>query len=153
MKCPHCNLLMLKPYMPAHLTTENCSVCKIKYLCKGIKNEHKECFRLKCEICLKELNSAASLRLHITKHHKDKDVQGLAWIEDLGLNLPKYMCGKCKRCFFNAMGLRNHLASTHRKNKPLLTCHFCKKNFKFLGYIKRHIISKHTNTDSTRLCK
>ena len=139
---PHCNKSMMKCYISLHLTTEYCSVCKVKQLCKGMISEHKKLCKPKCEICQYKNNSGIRLLKHLTNVHKVVDFKKLTWLGDLR-NLKKNMeCEKCEGYFYNATALSRHIRKFHGENK-LLSCDLCKKQLHSHFNIERHMLTAH----------
>jgi KRAB domain-containing zinc finger protein len=142
--CPHCKQSVKKRYLPPHLKSETCLICKNNFPCRIKMEEHKKLCKRKCEICQTEFLSTVPLLTHVTNDHKDIDLKDLEWLGDLRQNLSKsFKCKKCNSCFFNKAGLCHHVRIIHEKERPILTCFFCNKEYKFKYQLEKHIISMH----------
>jgi hypothetical protein len=111
--CPHCNISISKRSLRFHLVSEQCSLCKVNYLCAGTMKEHKKWCKLKCEICLREVTSEIALLNHVNGVHNIMDVKKLKWLGDLRYLPKEFDCDKCERCFYTLDGLRRHFKMTH----------------------------------------
>jgi uncharacterized C2H2 Zn-finger protein len=137
--CPHCNISTSKRSLLFHLVSEQCSLCKVNYLCTGTMKEHKKWCKLKCEICLLEVTSETALLNHVNGVHNIRDVQKLKWLGDLRYLEKNVKCEKCDRCFYNLETLCRHVRMAHGEKTKLWTCYHCKKQLQSRFKMERHL--------------
>jgi len=137
--CPHCNISTSKRSLLFHLVSEQCSLCKVNYLCTGTMKEHKKWCKQKCKICLKDFTSDFELLEHFPRSHKYVDVKKLSWLGDLRYLSKKFKCEKCERCFYKMSALCHHVKLVHIKKKSLFSCDLCMKVLKARVYMEKHM--------------
>lgn len=93
-------------------------------------NEHKKLHEqegsISCEICGKIFISKDQLRAH-KKYHQE----------------PKYKCNECDEAFFEAILLRNHVASRHGAARKTFNCTMCDKSYTKGSHLSRHVKVTH----------
>ena len=116
-----------------------CCICKqtFKHMCLFMKHwrRHLNIAPYKCDMCGKEVNTYASLQLHIKRIHENVN------------DKPKeraYKCEQCAKTFYSKGHLNEHIKGVHQTASVL--CPDCPKVFSTEKRMKKHLFNTHKDS-------
>ncbi|XP_059481536.1 PR domain zinc finger protein 5-like [Neocloeon triangulifer] len=161
--CIHCKMRISFGYFNQHCYIVGCRVCKIKFNCRGLLDDHKlkGCPKpsYSCEYCLKAFEKKINMQYHLFREHlqvpnpRFKDCQHKCKICFSSFKLPgslkkhifhkhsidrRVQCFHCQKIFARKRELTYHLADKHDCIENKFSCQFCLRKFFTAYLLKRH---------------
>ena len=116
-----------------------CCICKqgFKHMCLFMKHwrRHLNIAPYKCDIdgCAKEVNTYASLQLHIKRMHNTD--------HDKPVKEKTFKCDQCLKTFYTRGHLNEHIKGVHQPTN--VRCPDCTKTFSTTKRMKKHLLNAH----------
>ena len=117
----------------------SCCICKqtFKHMCLFMKHwrRHLNIAPYKCNIagCAKEVNTYASLQLHIKRMHGTE--------QDKPVKEKNFKCDQCLKMFYSRGHLNEHIKGVHQPTN--VRCPDCTKTFSTTKRMKKHLLNAH----------
>ncbi|KAM3955522.1 uncharacterized protein ACR2FA_010559 [Aphomia sociella] len=156
------NIYHYKKHMRDHggLTVYSCELCKKAFSDASNFVKHKKTHNLGviiCDICGKKYQAKLSLIKHLKTHNEEKPVCAVCMESFHSESLLKkhikfkhekirsrFFCRECVHQPFDSYGEKSlHMWLCHKRRKRKADCPICKKQFRILQDVKKHLLEVH----------